>query len=166
MGATWAYGPAIGHNSRNKNIKNADYGWTGDGFNVPFHYTFNETCYYHLTVVNQWVYDEYDIAQVGGAGDFRGERDVWTLGGGVGSVDGRIPTLTTPQKTVFDIRQDVQNTLKQQHHIWIVPSIHAEFNAAYTGGYRPCSGFGGTGGDNYWACASLRDIKLRLVIDP
>ena len=163
MGATFAYGPAIDHNPANKNIKNADYGWTGgNGFIVPFHYTFNENCYYHLSVVNTWPHDEYDIGQVGGNGDFRGERDLWTLGGGAGSVDGRIPTLTNHQTTWFNMRQDIQDTLKQRNSIWIVPSFHP-----YSGAdYRPCSGFGGDGSNNYWACASLHDIKLRLIIDP
>jgi hypothetical protein len=166
MGACWAYGPAIDHNSRNKNIKQADYGWSEQGFPVPFHYSFAATCYYHISVINQWPADWYDIAQVGGAGDFRGERDLWELGGGAGSVDGRIPTLTNPVTTTFVMSDAIQAQLQQQNHIWIVPSIHPSYDPLAAGGYRPCSGYGGDGKNNYWASASLRDIKLRLVIDP
>ena len=96
MGATFAYGPAIDLNSRNKNIKNSDYGWTGGEWYVPFHFLNTETCNYHQTVINTFPYDSSPVSDVGGAGDFRGKRDLWVLGGGAGSVDGYIPTLTNP----------------------------------------------------------------------
>lgn len=46
---------------------------------------------------------------------------------------------------------------------WIVPSIHPVMTS--TTDYRPSSGYGGTGTDNYWACVSLRDITIDVVLD-
>ena len=85
MGATWAYG--LPGNSANKNIRNADYGWdtTSGGyvFPVTFHLLTSATPNYHMMDINaNSPYDEYDIGQVGGTGNFAGTRDLWQITGG------------------------------------------------------------------------------------
>ena len=85
MGATWAYG--LPGNSANKNIRNADYGWdtTSGGyvFPVTFHLLNSATPNYHMMDINaNSPYDEYDIGQVGGTGNFAGTRDLWQITGG------------------------------------------------------------------------------------
>lgn len=164
MGATFAYGPAIDGQAANKNIKQADYGWDG-GFPMYFHTNTTETCNYHLTtIMTQWGSYAFDISQEGAQGDFRGSRDLWTLGGGAGTVDGRIPTLTVPVVETIDMSTAAAQfaDLKSKNHLWVVPMPHPSWTP---GPYRPNSGYGGTGRNNYWACASVRDVKLQLVID-
>ena len=46
---------------------------------------------------------------IGGQGDFRGERDLWVLGGGAGSVDGRIPTLTNPVTMTVPVTDSIRD---------------------------------------------------------
>lgn len=53
--------------------------------------------------------------------------------------------------------------LKNNGHLWVVPMFHPIMEGML---YRPRSGWGGDGKNNYWACASLRDVRLTLVIDP
>ena len=165
MGATWAYGPAIDHNVRNKNIKNADFGWDTAGFYVNMHFLNTETCNYHQSVINTYPYNTIDLANVGGAGDFRGERDIWSIGGQVGVVDGRIPTLTTPVEQSYYLSGTILSQFKSNNGGWFVPSIVPTLNSLDD--YRPCSGWSPDYGNqvNYWACASMRDVTVDVELD-
>lgn len=164
MGATFAYGPATDQSARNKNIKNGDYGWEGEeDWHTHFHFNTTQTCNYHqVRIMNEWPYQTFGLSHVGGNGDFRGIRKLWE-NGMTASIDGYIPTLTNP--VVEKIRLDTSNfnMLKNAGHLWVVPMFHPELQGMT---YIPRSGWGGDGKNNYWACASLRDVKLRVVIDP
>ena len=165
MGCCWAYGPAINKNAANKNLAQADYGWSSPWLQ-QFHFGFDQTCKYHpMTINQQWPYIEKDIMTgIGGQGDFRGERDLWVLGGGAGSVDGRIPTLTNPVTMTVPVTGTIAATIRQKGHCWVVPTFHPYYNSSES--YGPYCGAAGDGLNNYWACVSLRLVKLRIVIDP
>lgn len=165
MGATWAYGPAIDHQSQNKNINNADYGWDTPGFTVDMHFLNTPTCNYHQLTINTYPYDSINLANVGGAGDFRGERDIWTIGGGAGTVDGRIPTLTNPVVQSYTVNSTILSQFKANNGGWFVPSIVPTLNSLDD--YRPRSGWNPDNNNqiNYWACASLRDVTVDVTLD-
>lgn len=164
MGCCWAYGPAIDKRADNKNLAQGDFGWASPWIQ-PFHFGFEQTCNYHPMVINQWPYVETDIMTgIGGRGDFRGERDIWVMGGGAGSVDGRIPTLTNPVTMTIPVTDALRDQIKSKGHCWIVPTFHPIYNSSSD--YRPYCGASGDGSNHYWACVSLRQVKLRLVIDP
>lgn len=164
MGATFAYGPATDRSPANKNIKNGDAGWEGDNeWYVHFHLNTTETCNYHqTTIMNNWPYQSFGISYIGGAGDFRGIRKLWENGESA-SIDGYIPTLTNPVVDRFRLNDANFNMLKNNGHLWVVPMFHPIMEGML---YRPRSGWEGDGKNNYWACASLRDVRLSLVIDP
>ena len=165
MGCCWAYGPAINKNANNKNLAQADYGWSSPWLQ-QFHFGFESTCKYHpMTINNQWPYIEKDIMTgIGGQGDFRGERDIWVLGGGAGSVDGRIPTLTNPVTMNVPVTDSIRDQIKSKGHCWVVPTFHPYYNSSEN--YGPYSGAAGDGSNNYWACVSLRLVQLKVIIDP
>lgn len=165
MGCCWAYGPAINKNAANKNLAQADYGWSSPWIQ-QFHFGFEQTCKYHpMTINNQWPYIEKDIMTgIGGQGDFRGERDLWVLGGGAGSVDGRIPTLTNPVTMTVPVTDAIRDQIKQKGHCWVVPTFHPYYNSSTD--YGPNCGEQGDGNNNYWACVSLRLVQLQVTIDP
>ena len=165
MGATWAYGPAIDHNVMNKNMNNPDFGQIAPGFYVNIHFLNTPTCNYHMTTINTYPYNTVDLTNVGGAGDFRGERDIWTIGGSAGTVDGRIPTLTTPVVQSYDLSGTILSQFKSNNGGWFVPSVSPVVNSIDD--YAPSSGWGTATGNktNYWACASLRDITVDVTLD-
>ena len=165
MGCCWAYGPAINKNANNKNLAQADYGWSSPWFQ-QFHFGFDQTCRYHPMTINQnWPYVEIDtMTGIGGQGDFRGERDIWVLGGGAGSVDGRIPTLTNPVTMNVPVTDSIRDQIKSKGHCWVVPTFHPYYNSSEN--YGPYSGAAGDGTNNYWACVSLRLVQLQVIIDP
>lgn len=163
MGATWAYG--LPGNSANKNIRNADYGWdTSSGYVFPaaFHLLNSTTPNYHMMDINaNSPYDLVDIGQIGGSGSFTGRRDLWQITGG----QGYIPTLTTPQRTRFEMGATTKAQFISSNGGWVVPTFNPRELPGEPEPYRPASGWGGDGTNNYWACVSLRDVKVEIVIE-
>ena len=165
MGCVWAYGPAIDGNANNKNIRQADYGWSG-GWMQPFFVMNTPTCNYHqLYINNNFPYDEIDISQYGGQGSFRGARNLWEINNS-GQHDGYIPTLTNPVIQSYDLGVDTFNMFVGNNGGWIVPSIFPEIWSSDS--YLPNCGWPPSGvqiDNNYWACVSLRDIHIYVGID-
>lgn len=163
MGCTFAYGQAYNNNNpNNKNIKSADYGFDGDWYQ-PFHVLNSTTCNYHpMDINNNSPYDSINLSQYGATGDFKGYRDLFT-NAPLGVVDGCIPTLTNPVRQSYTMSASTRSHFIQNGAGWIVPTIHPAITS--TSYYRPCSGYGGAGIDNYWACVSLRDIYIDVQLD-
>lgn len=162
MGCTFAYGPAIDGNANNKNIKSADYSFEGDVF-LPFHVLNSATCNYHpMDINNNSPYDSVEVSQYGSVGDFRGYRDIFT-NAPLGVVDGCIPTLTNPVRQSYTMSASTRSHFIQNGAGWIVPTVHPVITS--TSNYGPCSGYGGDGTNNYWACVSLRDIYIDVQLD-
>lgn len=164
MGCVWAYGQAYNNNNpNNKNIKNADYGGFPSGVVMGFHVLNTPTCNYHpMDIANNTPYDEIQIADVGSTGDFKGWRDIFT-NAPLGTVDGCIPTLTNPVRQSYNMGASTLAHFTQNGAGWIVPTWMPVLNS--TTDYLPRSGWGGSGSDNYWACVSLRDIYIDVMID-
>lgn len=164
MGCVWAYGQAYNNNnSNNKNIKNADYGGFPSGMVMGFHVLNTPTCNYHpMYIANNSPYDEIQIADVGSTGDFKGWRDIF-LKAPLGTVDGCIPTLTTPVRKSFNMSASTMAHFISNGAGWIVPTWFPTITSSTD--YLPKSGWGGSGADNYWACVSLRDIYIDVEYD-
>jgi hypothetical protein len=164
MGCVWAYGQAYNNNNpNNKNIKNADYGWFSSGVVMGFHVLNTPTCNYHpMDIANNSPYDEIRIDEVGGTGDFKGWRDIF-LKAPLGTVDGCIPTLTNPVRQSFNMSASTMAHFISNGAGWIVPTWLPTITSSTD--YTTKSGWGGTGADNYWACVSLRDIYIDVLID-
>ena len=160
MGSVWAYGPAVDRNYYNKNINQADYGW-GDGFNVPFFVLNTPTCNYHQLYINaNFPCDNVDISPYGTQGQFQGVRNLWDHSNAA-NTDGRIPTLTNPVIQSYDLGTETFSMFVNNGGGWIVPSIIPEMWSSSD--YIPNCGWPPSGvqiNDNYWACASLRDIYI------
>lgn len=164
QGCVWAYGQAYNNNNpNNKNIKNADYGGITSGVVMGFHVLNTPTCNYHpMDIAINSPYDEISIDGVGGTGDFKGWRDIFT-NAPLGTVDGCIPTLTNPVRQSYNMGASALAHFTQNGAGWIVPTWLPSMTS--TTDYVPRSGWGGTGADNYWACVSLRDLYIDVVYD-
>lgn len=105
------------------------------------------------------------MADVGGAGDFRSDRDIWVIGGSAGTVDGRIPILTNPVTQTYTPNSTIISRFVNNNGGWFVPSITPTLNSLND--YRPMSGWSPDPNNriNYWACASLRDITVDVTLD-
>ena len=163
MGAVWAYGQSKGQNPNNTNIKNALYGWTTGDWYVPFHFLNTPTCNYHQTYINSnFPYDSVNVSQYGSTGDFKGYHDLWEISNEQ-ATDGCLPTLTNPVTQSYNLGTTTLAGFKSNSGGWILPSIHPQYNSADD--YKPSSGWGGDGSNHYWACLSLWDITVDLVIE-
>jgi len=163
MGCVWAYGKAYGGNANNKNMLNADYGGFGNGVGMDFHVLNTPTVNYHpMDIANNTPFDRITISTNHSVGDYTGWRDIF-LNAPLGVVDGCIPTLTTPIRQWYSMESSTLSHFTQNGAGWIVPT--ATPTIASSTDYSPRSGWGGDGANNYWACISLRDIYVDVLID-
>lgn len=163
MGATLAFGPSLNANANNRNIKTSA-GWDGSNWWVNFHVLNTPTCNYHIQDINNnSPCDSVDIASVGSQGDFKGYRDIF-LKAPLGTCDGCIPILTNPVRESYYMSASTLAHFTSTTNGWIVPTFHPTITS--TTSYRPQMGVQTQSGtDNYWGCASLRDIYIDIEID-
>lgn len=166
MGTTLAFGPAINGNTANKNITASGIGDWNLGFICNFHVLNTPTCNYHpMDIIVNSPSDEINISTVGSSGDFRGYRDIFLLAP-MGTTDGCIPTLTNPARESYTMSATTMAHFLQNGAGWIVPTYHPTMNVLNPSeDYRPKIIYNQTGIDNYWGCASLRDVYIDVYID-
>lgn len=119
-----------------------------------------------MNIINDCPSDAINIWTSAGTGDYRGYRDLFT-NAPLGTVDGCIPTLTNPIRNWYDMYPTPLAHFTQNGAGWIIPMFHPYMNPLNpTEDYRPKFVDGTSAGtDNYWGCASLRDIYIDVMFD-
>ena len=165
MGCTLAFGAAINKNANNMNIKDCGFADWSQCW-CQFHVLNTATCNYHpMDLINNSPYDEIDLIESGGRGDYREYRDLFLLAP-MGVTDGCIPTLTNPLRQSYTMSANTMAHFKQNGAGWIVPMFNPYMNNLNpTIDYRPKLIYNTTGTDNYWGCVSLRDVYIDVMID-
>ena len=162
LGAVWAYGQSKGANPNNTNINSSPFGPPANPWSFPFYFLNTPTCNYHQTYINaNFPYDLVNVSEYGSTGDFKGYHDLWEINN-QSTTDGCLPTLTTPVTQSYNLGATTLSGFKANNGGWILPSIIPVLNSSTD--YYPRSGWGGDGSNHYWACVSLWDITVDIVI--